>query len=137
MTKLYIGIDPGTDTGLAIWNPETKQLTLHTLTILKAVDIVADLHKHNQVTVWIENPNLRKWFGNSGREKLQGAGSVKRDYAIWKEFFIEQKIDYIPVVPGGNKMLKMDQIPFNKLTGYLGKSSVHARDAASMVWGRK
>ena len=132
---LLIGIDPGTDTGLCIYQSRTS-FELYTLTIIKAIDLVRELHKTQKIKVYIENPNLRKWFGTSGREKLQGAGSIKRDFAIWKELFISEGIDFVELNPAKVHGLKMNQTQFNKLTGYEKKSSVHARDAAMMVWGR-
>jgi hypothetical protein len=134
-SKTLIAIDPGTDTGLCVYR-NRKDFELHTLTIIAAIDMVRKLHETEKIKVYIENPNLRKWFGTTGREKLQGAGSIKRDFAIWKEVFISYKIEFVELSPANIKGLKMNQTNFNQLTGYLKKSSVHARDAAMMVWGR-
>ena len=133
--KTLIGIDPGTDTGLCVYRSRTD-FELHTMTIIAAIDLVRQLHETETIRVYIENPNLRKWFGTTGREKLQGAGSIKRDFAIWKEVLVTYKIDFVELSPKDIIGLKTKQTQFNQMTGYQKKSSVHARDAAMMVWGR-
>lgn len=133
-----IGIDPGVSTGFAVWLPSLQKLSLvGTFGIIEAIEWVV---KHNtlygNILVRIENPNLRKWFGNTGREKLQGAGSIKRDYSIWKGFFEKADINYQDVAPRSIKT-KVSADYFRKLTGWEGRTSSHARDAAMMVYGYK
>lgn len=130
-----IGIDPGTDTGYAVWHVPGQRFTrIQTCSILDAVEMVgsiADLNRN--ILVRIENPNLRKWFGKSGREVLQGAGSIKRDYSIWIEFLKSRNIPYEDVAPRNIKT-KVSAEYFKKLTGWEGRTSSHARDAAMMVF---
>ena len=137
MKPLYhIGIDPGTKTGIAIWDCTSKTLTaVSTCSILLAIFNVADLSKksNGKILVRIEDPNLRKWFGNSGREKLQGAGSIKRDFSIWMEFFEIYNIPFEAVAPK-NLRTKLTATTFKQITGYTARTSNHARDAAMMVF---
>lgn len=127
---IYIGIDPGTKTGIAVWDSAEKRFhAIFTLTIFQAINYVNDWHPN--ATIIMEDARLRKWFGNSGREKLQGAGSVKRDCAIWEEVFP----NIVKVAPKNNKT-KLDAEAFKKLTGWQGRTSNHARDAAMLVFGR-
>lgn len=127
---IYIGIDPGTKTGIAVWDSAEKRFhTISTLTIFQAINYVN--YWHPNATIIMEDARLRKWFGNSGREKLQGAGSVKRDCAIWEEVFP----NIVKVAPKNNKT-KLDQASFERLTGWKGRTSVHGRDAAMLVFGK-
>ena len=130
-----IGIDPGVSTGYAVWHVPGQRFTrIQTCSILDAIEMVgsiADLNRN--ILVRIENPNLRKWFGKSGREVLQGAGSIKRDYSIWIEFLKSSNIPYEDVAPRNIKT-KVSAEYFKKLTGWEGRTSSHARDAALMVF---
>ena len=42
------------------------------------------LETGHEIKLRIEDARLRKWYGNAGREELQGAGSVNRDASIWE-----------------------------------------------------
>jgi hypothetical protein len=128
---IYIGIDPGTKTGIAVWDATKKEFfTIGTLTIYEAINY-CNSYEFDYTTIIMEDARLRKWYGNSGREKLQGAGSVKRDCAIWEEVFP----NIIKVAPKNNKT-KLDQAAFERLTGWKGRTSVHGRDAAMLVFGK-
>lgn len=136
MRELYIGIDAGVKTGVAIWNRNKQRLTMvDTLTISVAMLLVMELAKSNEVVVYLEDARLRNWFGSSGREKLQGAGSVKRDCSIWETFCDEQGIELRKVAPKNN-YTKLTSEQFRRLTGWEGRSSEHSRDAACLVFGR-
>lgn len=131
---LIIGIDPGTHTGIAVYDKATKEIIfLKTVGIIEAIDKVREL-KSDTVLVRFEDARLRRWYGNSGREQLQGAGSIKRDCAIWEGFLKKENIPFEAVAPR-NIMTKMEAGYFAKLTGYTGLTSEHSRDAAMLCGG--
>lgn len=131
----HIGIDTGTHTGYAVWDATARRLTeVETLTITKALERVREEHRIDEVTVYIEDARQRKWFGNAGREKLQGAGSVKRDAGIWEQFCKENNIPYKLISPRQNKT-KLSTLQFRNITKWERRTSEHARDAAMMVYG--
>ena len=86
--------------------------------------------------VVIEDARLRKWFGTKGREALQGAGSIKRECAIWIDWLNFNAIPHRVVSPQA-KGAKLDAARFKKLTGWDQRTSEHARDAAMLVFGVK
>lgn len=136
---LIFGIDPGTKTGVAIWNPKRQAfIEIKTTSILKAMDLVHSFtkpkFKEQKILCVIENPNLRKWFGKAGTERLQGVGSIKRDFAIWLEFFEWRQIEYLQMHPK-NIRTKLSKKSFYEITGYSGITSEHSRDAGMMVFG--
>lgn len=142
--ELYIGIDPGVNTGFAVWNKTEQKLDMvDTMTITQAMNTVEDFNgvldeetdTEYKVVVCMEDARLRNWFGNAGREKLQGAGSVKRDCAIWETFCEENSIELRKIAPKNN-YTKLSAEQFRKLTGWKGRTSEHARDAACLVFGR-
>lgn len=98
-----IGIDTGTKTGIAIWDKSSKSFdSIETVQIHTAMKIVRDYSADYNISVRVEDARLRKWFGNSGREQLQGAGSIKRDAVIWDDFLKELGITYEMVAPKNN-----------------------------------
>ena len=134
--SLIIGIDPGVNTGIGIYCLEHQQIIYcASADIITAFEIVLQ-HKHECRLIRIEDARLRKYFGNSGREKLQGAGSVKRDCSIWESFCKRHEIRFELVPPRNNKT-KLDAKTFNNFTGYTGQTNEHARDAAMLVYKLK
>lgn len=134
-----IGIDTGTHTGVAIYETFSKRIErLETLPIHKAMALVlaTALDNPNDTHVYFEDARLRKWFGRSGREQLQGAGSVKRDCAIWEDYLTDYKIPFTTIAPKNNAT-KLSADYFAKVTGWTARSSEHARDAAMLVFGRR
>lgn len=144
INTLYIGIDPGTHTGVAVWNHTDRRLeSVETMTITQAMEVVRDSHDllndytgiEYEVVVFIEDARKRNWFGNAGRGQLQGAGSIKRDCAIWETFCEELGIECRKIAPKNN-YTKLSPEQFKVLTGWSGRTSEHSRDAAMLVFGR-
>ena len=131
MKQLNIGIDPGTKTGMAIWNKEKKKFdVLDTLPIHRALIQVMNVRALiNEVVV---EDSRQKWFGGDPLRK-QGAGSIKRDCSIWEAFLKDYDIPYRLVRPQ-KKITKLKPAAFFQITGYGGHSSEHSRDAAMLVY---
>lgn len=135
---ILVGIDPGVKTGFAVWNAGKSSHfeRVETLTILDAMEALDELLRThgNNVAVRFEDASKRKWFGTKGREALQGAGSIKRDCAIWREYCEKRGVSYQAVAPSAGNT-KWDADKFARLTGWKGRTSEHARDAALLVFG--
>ena len=108
---ICIGIDPGTHTGVAVWDTrEGKFLSLATMPIHRALEMVLawrdgmwykDKYIHEKVEVVFEDARQRTWFGHGDTNaKAQGAGSVKRDCSIWEDFCKDYGIPYWAKPPG-------------------------------------
>jgi hypothetical protein len=137
MSKIIAGIDPGVKTGLAIWDCEKQKfLQIETYSIIEAFHWVERINCDGRGEIWFEDARQRKWFGNAGREKLQGAGSIKRDCSIWQEFCEYYKIPFRAIKPAKGQT-KWSAEYFQKLTGWKKRTSQHARDAAALVFGVK
>lgn len=139
---IHIGIDTGTHTGMAVWDSAERRLvSLRTCTITAAMASVLDLLRDGrEVKVWFEDARQRRWIPDSGdirREmgRRQGAGSVKRDCSIWEGFCRENGIPFEAVPPRRNAT-KLSKEAFDSLSGWKGRTSGHARDAAMLVIGR-
>lgn len=132
---IVIGIDCGVKTGVAIWQKQEKYFSLiETLPIHKAMDLVKDFGIRYTALVRVEDARQRKWFGNAGKEKLQGAGSIKRDSTIWEDFLKDLGIDYQMVAPKSNKT-KLSAEQFKTQTKCELRTSEHSRDAAMLCYG--
>lgn len=138
---LYIGIDTGVNTGLAVWDSLKRKLVeLTTVKIHKAMERVAQLSVSDDIAVYFEDARQRKWIPQDPtyarmKGRLQGAGSVKRDATIWEDFLKDLGVEYHAIAPKNNAT-KMNADFFAKVTGWQGKTSEHARDAAMLVFNR-
>jgi len=135
----YIGIDPGKETGFAVWDHDAKYLAeVDTMSITQAMEkvrMMADILGRENIRMYIEDARKRIWFGNTGRERLKGAGSICRDSTIWDDFCKELGVEYVMVDPRYNTT-KLKAAQFKAITGWQGRTSEHARDAACLVFGR-
>lgn len=133
-----IGIDPGVHTGVALWCPKQKALSVVTsMRIVDAMQLVASHHAAKTLAyVVMEDARLRKWFGTKGHEAKQGAGSIKRDCQIWVEWFVLIGCAYKSISPQ-SKGAKVDAAVFQRLTGWTARTNNHGRDAAMLVLGSK
>ena len=132
--KFEIGIDPGTKTGVAVVH-NGELIAVETCGIIAAMDVIRDIVNIGaDVTVHVENPNFRKYFGKSGSEKYQGAGSIKRDFAIWTEFVQSIGVELVPVPPASIGSQFDNVAVFQAATGWKGRTSKHGRDAVKMVY---
>ena len=77
---IFIGIDTGTNTGVAVWNSEDKQfIEIKTLMLHQALQLVitmCQVWKRENVMVLFEDARQRNWFGREAYEKRMGAGYV-------------------------------------------------------------
>lgn len=142
---LYIGIDCGEHTGLAVWNTGTQVLEeVATMPLHRALVRVSELWEAFRplgVRVVFEDARQRKWLPRERsaaeyRGKLMGAGAVKRDAKIWEEFLADNGIpfDAVPPRPGATKW---SADTFAAVTRWTGRTSNHARDAALLVYGKR
>ena len=135
---LIIGIDPGTRTGIAVWDKLHKCFkSVETVSIIRAFDIITQYAENGYlIHIRFEDARLRKWYGNAGREKLQGAGSIKRDCSIWEEFCEHHELDFLAIPPVAQKGLtKLSAERFQKMTGWTQRTSEHSRDAGMLCYG--
>ena len=146
---ILIGIDPGEHTGIGVWDTTQRQfLDVRTLPLHKALEEVkrwqyACLLAPVQVRflVVFEDARQRKWFPREKNEaeyrgKLMGAGAAKRDSKIWEEFLQDHHIPYEAHKPAAGTT-KWNPDYWERITGWKGRTSEHARDAALLVFGRR
>ena len=130
----WIGIDPGVNTGIALWRRDVRSLVVvKSMPIHKAIAWISDFPSH-ETFIRIEDARLRKWFGISGPERWKGAGSICRDCGIWEDVLKDLLFEY-DLVPPKKNLTKTDHRFFQELTGWSKPTSEHSRDAAMLVYG--
>ena len=137
-----IGLDPGVHTGIAVWDATQRKFrTLQTCSIVTAMEYIVGLWRDGEeLQIVFEDARKRQWLPRERnlseyRGKLMGAGSVRRDCEIWEEFCTEYAIPYT-AIPPRKGATKWDADYFKKVTGWTGRTSNHARDAALLVFGK-
>lgn len=138
---MYVGIDTGVHTGVAVWYPENQKfVTLATVKIHEAMAIVARIAETDiDLHVRFEDARQRKWIPMSKNMtaelgRAQGAGYVKAHCQIWEDFLTDYRIPFEAIPPRRN-VTKLSAEQFVRITGYKGRTSEHARDAAMLVYG--
>lgn len=137
-----IGIDTGKNTGVAVWDTDQQRfVSLSTVPIHKAFEIVMACSTRGPVRVYFEDARQRRFLPREAnvseyRGKLMGAGSVKRDAVIWQDALTDWQIPF-QMIPPRAGMTKWTAEQFSRVTGWTGRTSNHARDAAMLVFGRK
>ncbi|HXR84308.1 MAG TPA: hypothetical protein VN722_08370 [Hanamia sp.] len=134
--RYIIGVDTGVNTGIAVWDRKLKKFEIiQTVAIHKAMEFVSVFSaKEEKCFIRVEDARKRTWFGKSGREQLQGAGSVKRDAKVWEDFLTDLGVAFEMVAPKDNKT-KLDAKKFCMITGWRETTNEHGRDAAMLTFG--
>ena len=133
--NIIIGIDPGVNTGMAVKDLRTGQYTsVCSCMIHEAMLSVLDAKEHIELFIIIEDARQRTWFGNTGKERAQGVGSIKRDCKIWEDFLTDNNIPFKMVKPSSGTT-KWSLKTWQVSTGYKGKTNAHGRDAAILIHG--
>src|SRR3972149_3730896 len=132
-----VGIDPGMNTGLCIYDKVKKHFEISTVMIHQAMMEVLRVQAIGCTIVYFEDARLRRWFGKAGREVLQGVGSINRDCKIWECFLTNNETVFKSVAPSPGRT-KWNKSYFDKVManyGWKGQSSQHARDATCLILG--
>jgi hypothetical protein len=132
---IMIGIDPGTQTGLSVYDTNKQELiAVKSGTIIEMYYELLEWIESYDHKVRIEDARKRKWFGSNSKAKMQGAGSIKRDCKIWEEICDHHEINYEMVHPIKGAT-KLDAKTFKKMTGWDKQTNEHKRDSAMLVYG--
>lgn len=134
---IVIGIDPGTTTGFAIWDPHTRALlAVDSMKLHRALARVESLRADAPLVIFEDARTMRIGGGETYGQKsrLQGVGSVKRDSAIWEEFLEDAGLPYqARTYKAGTTKWTADY--FQRITGWTAQTNNHGRDAAVIVHG--
>ena len=139
---IVVGIDPGQHTGLAVWDTSARRfLDVRCTGIVAAMDYLDGILEERGIFLLVfEDARQRKWIPRERdlrqlKGRAMGAGSVRRDCAVWEEWCMARGVQYLAVSPRQG-MTKLTDPYFRGITGYDGRTNEHGRDAAMLVFGR-
>ena len=139
---IVVGIDPGQNTGLAVWDTVSRSfLDIRCSGIVDAMRYLNELQATRQIGLLVfEDARKRKWLPREKslkefKGRAMGAGSVRRDSAIWEEYCRTYAVPFVMVAPRPG-MTKLTDNYFQGITGYDRRTNEHGRDAAMLVFGR-
>jgi hypothetical protein len=140
--ELFIGIDPGVETGYAVWSRSAGRFTeLQTLSFWEAYDRITSFPTDG-VEVFIENPDSKRAmyvrteaveFQRQRERVAKNIGSNRREASLLIERLIALGYRVTAVSP--TKEAKWNAQIFKRLTNYQGRTSQHTRDAGRLVFG--
>lgn len=128
---MIIGIDAGKNTGIA-FNEDGKITRLETLDFWGAISII---NEYKTALFVVELPKSKhvwhKGATNRGAIAKTGmnVGSVIREAELIIDYLKLHSINYKSVAPLGKK----DADFFKRVTGYVGRTNNHERDAALLT----
>ena len=133
---IILGIDPGVNNGLVIFN-NSDLILLYTETTL---GIINKLPLLKPDVIIIEDSRLQSHVFTGTKSNVatrlniaRKVGQVDCICGIVQSLCSELGIDYIAISPK-EKGRKLSDMEFNALTGWKGKSNSHTRDAACVAW---
>lgn len=136
---ILIGIDPGESTGFAVYNTELSEFEVIN-TFKGFYECMLSVHAWQEYTgdifVIVEDARLAtyKRHGKAQAARAQGAGDVKGICREWERALNYTGIPHRLTRP--NKQLNRsakDADNFKLLTGYVGRTSHHARIAGKLA----
>lgn len=137
--KIVIGIDPGINCGIAIWNTKRKEFdfisSCHIWVLFDRINNHYEQHGSG-LLIRIENPNTWVPFKSitQNNSRLQGAGAVKQTYKHIIQYLDYHNIEYQNVRLQGS-LKKLSSAKFKQITGWAEPTNEHGRDAAMLVYG--
>ena len=132
--KNYIGLDPGTKTGLAVWDGN-KFPILETVSFWKAYRFIKNNYNPSDTLVVIEKSKTKKVWQRKGKQGVAettafNVGMSFREAELLIEGLESLGFKVLIIHPQG----KMDSEVFKRYTKYEGRTSEHARDAGMLVF---
>lgn len=145
--KIVIGIDPGQETGFAIWDCTAKKLervTSYTFwETIEELDIIKEecIYNGYQLRVVIEDPYQNKpTFKRNKMSKgeidrrAQNVGMNKEHGRLLVQYCERKGLIVYKSKPTKKSMTKLDAKQFENITGFKGRTNSHGRDAAMLVY---
>jgi len=141
--RFSFGVDPGRDTGVALYDRHAKQLRM--CRSMKPVEVEAlilaavDLYKKqgDDYLITIEDtrgrslPRALQSDPNDG--KVRGVGMIHAEMNRWQEFCEFHKLNFRMVFPSKSIKRKVKDDEFKRDTGWEKRSNHNMRDAAYLA----
>lgn len=139
--RFLIGIDPGANTGFALYDRELGELVQvtsypHELAKGQTDELLNDAEVISYgVEVYVEDARQARGYFAKFPERKIGAGMVQQKCADW-EYWLTSRGALFHMVPPRKGATKWQSHRFKMATGWGHRSNEHGRDAAMLIWGR-
>lgn len=141
MKRYTIGVDPGVHCGVAVFDRDADQIILaRTVGFWMLFREVLPSYPPDQADVIVEDARLNKptftkgndWGGRKREKISRNVGSVQAESRLIIEGLRLLGYNVLPIKPSGRKW---DARAVERITGYTGRTSEHARDAIRFCYG--
>lgn len=134
--SIVLGIDPGINTGVAVFidGRLTKLETIH------PAEVPAYIEKAQPARVVFEDSRLQShvWTNSHSRAAAAKMSRNVGEVDAWCRLIAHAcgklGIPAHGISPKGKGSKVMDPDSFNEMTGWVGRSNQHTRDAAMVAW---
>lgn len=135
--KFYaVGIDPGKQTGLAIYDRSEQRIIVAETTDFWRVYNRFYASSPDMYDVFIEMPNTKhNWHKSNDNTTSVNVGMAYRESELLAEGLERLGFNVRRVSPK-QKGRKLNAEQIRKITGYEGRTSQHVRDAIALCWHR-
>lgn len=141
--RYHIGIDPGTNTGVAMWDKKAQRLTfVGSMMAVEAeefVDSMVAKHFAEGVMVHVEDTrNLKMPKGSveeRGPNAMKNMGQVIRDMSRWEQYLQHKGHTFVMRPLTKSQLRKCTDEFFRRVTGWNQRTNEHGRDGAAYVYG--
>jgi len=131
--RYAVGIDPGRDTGKAIYDRHEKKLVDVSTTDFWGVYNAAYASSPEDFEFFVEVPHTKKnWQKSQCAITSVNIGSVLRESVLLADGIEQLGFITHRIHPQG----KVSHVVLRKITGYSGKTNQHVRDAIMLCWQR-
>lgn len=155
LPKVYIGLDLGVETGLAVWFPKDKKLNCYTISfieylqyfyntilaqkikfnvILVVEDVISNSPVFKAKKVYIETKGVHDNKLAAVCKLASNIGSVKEKTDIAIKLAEKHNIPVIRKRPQKGCLTKLTADQFRRITGYTAHTTSHSRDAGILIW---
>lgn len=140
-TRFFVGIDPGINTGYAVYDAHLKEIVkMETTTFWSVFDLIETHYPFNTVIV-IETPKKTRLYarqdgleGHRQREKVAAnAGGNAREAELLADGLELSGYTVLRITPTRHKL---DAKEFARITKITKQTNQHVRDAVMLVFGR-
>jgi len=131
-----IGIDPGTNTGLAVVEHGTL-IRVTSMLPCEAEDAIMHYRSLETIHVHVEDTRhlrLPRALQKAGDSYLKGVGSVHAEMRRWEQWLKHRAIPHTMRGLSPKMFRTGDAAWFARVTGYGGRTNEHGRAAAGLVW---
>jgi hypothetical protein len=137
-TQTLIGIDPGNDTGVAIYDPATRQISVQTLKGNAYIVFLQVVAASDAIVYFEDSREISSVYSAAGKKRAvsnkisRNVGMIDEKCRTIEELCAARWISYVSVSPK-SKGAKLNAAQFQARTGLKMVTNQHERDAVMLI----